>query len=104
MTPTGTTTTNNLSNNINKIHLSNSMYNDTKYVQSNPSLNDKNQNQNHCDGDGDGDGDNDDYETNSITYNMEKKFNNDDSTCDLEKPTPWYGSTFVHWLVFDVIG
>jgi len=29
----------------------------------------------------------------------------DDSSCEFEKPrTPWYGSKFVLWLIFDVIG
>ena len=96
-----TTTTNNLSNNMNEIHLSNTMYDDTKYIKSDPSLHDKNQNQNHCDDDDD---DDDDYETKSITYNMDENDNDDDSNCEFEKPTPWYGSGFVHWLVFDVIG
>ena len=88
--------TNNLSNNMKEIHLSNNTSTDTDCIKSNPSLNDKNQN--HCDHD------DDDYETKIITYNMNDNDYNDDSTCEFEKPTPWYGSAFVHWLVLDVIG
>ena len=46
---------------------------------------------------------NDDYETKSLIYKMDNN-NNDDSTCEFEKSTPWYSSIFVHWLVFDMIG
>mmetsp|Transcript_20343 Transcript_20343/g.22663 ORF Transcript_20343/g.22663 Transcript_20343/m.22663 type:complete len:97 (-) Transcript_20343:174-464(-) len=96
MSPTTTTgTTNNLSSNIKEIHLSHNTSNDTDCIKSNPSFNYKNQK--HCD-------DDDDNETKNISYSMDDNDKNDDSTCEFETPTPWYGSAFVHWLVFDVIG
>mmetsp|Transcript_20341 Transcript_20341/g.22661 ORF Transcript_20341/g.22661 Transcript_20341/m.22661 type:complete len:84 (-) Transcript_20341:174-425(-) len=80
------TITDNLLTNIREIH----DYNDTDCIMiSNPSVNNTNV-------------------TKRITYDMDN--NNDDeddnnSICEFVKPrTPWYGSAFVHWLVFDVIG
>jgi len=85
------TTTNILLNNIREIH----NYNDTDCIMiSNSSVNNVNDDEKQY-------YDND-YETKSITYDMD---NDNDSTCEFAKPrTPWYGSSFVHWLVFDVIG
>ena len=89
------TTTNNLLNNIREIH----NYDDTDCIMiSNPSVNKVNVDENDTDD-----------ETKSITYDMDNDNDNDDndndSTCEFVKPrTPWYGSSFVHWLVFDVIG
>ena len=65
-------------------------------IISNPSVNNLNDDENHC-------YDND-YETKSITYDMDNN-DDEDSTCDFEKPrNSWYGSAFVNWLVFDAIG
>ena len=88
------TTTNNLLNNIREIH----NYDDTDCILiSNPSVNNVNDDENQCH--------NNDDETNSITYDMDNDDDDDDSTFEFVKPrTPWYGSAFVHWLVFDVIG
>ena len=85
---------NNLLNNIREIR----NYNDTDCMISNPSVNNAN-NVNETQRD-------DNYETKSIIYDMDNDSDdNDDSTCEFTKPrTPWYGSAFVHWLVFDVIG
>ena len=90
------TTTSNLLNNISEIH----NYNDIDCMLSNPSVNNADDvNEKHCD---------DNYENKSIIYDMDNDDDdndNDDSTCEFVKPrTPWYGSAFVHWLVFDVIG
>ena len=90
------TTTKNLLNNIKEIH----SHDDTDCIMiSNPSVNNVNNDENQCH--------DNDYKTKSITYDMDNDDDDDDddSTCEFLKPrTPWYGSSFVHWLVFDVIG
>ena len=89
------TTINNLLNNRREMY----NYDDTNCIMiSNPSINNVNDDENQYH--------DNDYETKSITYGMDNDNDNDnDSTCEFVKPrTPWYGSSFVHWLVFDVIG
>ena len=89
------TTINNLLNNIREIH----NYDDTDCIMiSNLSVNNVNDDENQC-------RDND-YETKSITYDMDIDNDSDNnSNCVFAEPkNPWYGSAFVHWLVFDVVG
>ena len=68
---------------------------------SNPSVNNANDvHEKHCDGY---------YEAKSITYDIDNddddNDDDDDSPCQFVKPrTPWYGSAFIHWLAFDIIG
>jgi len=89
------TSNNSKNNNIREIHLGN-YNNDTDCIKSNPSVNHNvNDDEKYCD--------DNDYETNTM-FDMDNA-DDDDSTCEFVKPrTPWYGSAFVHWLVFDVIG